>query len=60
MRLLNDARTEQKRLAYLLGGNVELHRRTGHWSGAMLGIVFMAATALVVIWYLSQFTTVKM
>ena len=60
MRLLNDARTDQQRLAYLLGGNVELHRKTGHWSGAMLGIVLMAATALVVMWYLSQFTAVKM
>ena len=55
MRLLNDAQTEQQRLAYLLGGNVEIHRRTGHWSGAMVGIVFMAAMGLVLVWYASQF-----
>lgn len=59
MRLLNDAQTEQKRLAYLLGGNVELYRRTGYWSGALLGVVFLAATALVVLWYFSQFSTVS-
>ncbi len=60
MRLLNDVRTEQQRLAYLLGGNVEVHRRTGYWSGAMMGLAFMAATTLVVMWYLAQFTPVKM
>lgn len=60
MRLLNDVRTEQQRLAYLLGGNVEVHRRTGYWSGAMMGLAFMVATTLVVMWYLAQFTPVKM
>ena len=57
MRLLNDVRTEQQRLAYLLGGNVELYRGTGHWTGAMIGVVFAAAIGLVVVWYFSLFTT---
>ena len=57
MRLLNDVRSEQQRLAYLLAGNVELHRGTGHWTGAMLGIVFTAAIALVLVWCLSHLVT---
>lgn len=57
MRLLNDARTEQQRLAYLLGGNVELHRGTGHWTGAMVGVVCMATIGLVLVWYFSHLVT---
>jgi len=54
MRLLNDVRSEQQRFAYLLSGNVELHRGTGHWTGAMVGVAFTAAIGLVLVWYFSQ------
>ena len=58
MRLLNDVQGEQQRLAYLLAGNVELYRGSGHWTGAMLGVVFTAAIGVVLVWYLSYFFTV--
>jgi hypothetical protein len=54
MRLLNEVRTEQQRLAHLLGGNVELYRGSGHWTRAMIGVVFAAAIGLVLVWYFSQ------
>ena len=52
--LLNDVHDEQQRLAYLLGGSIELHRGSGHWTGAMAGVVFTAALLVMLLWLLSQ------
>jgi len=52
--LLNDVHDEQQRLAYLLGGSIELHKGSGHWTGAMVGVVSTAALLVTLLWLLSQ------
>lgn len=48
--LLNDTRNDRQRLACLLAGSVERHKGAGQWTGAMIGVVFTAALALLLLW----------
>ena len=52
--LFINRQTFQQRLAYLLGGSIELYKGSGHWTGAMAGVVFPAALLVMLLWLLSQ------